>query len=333
MRCKPPRWSSNHFDSTNAGKNCPDELFVKGRFLFFAPHHSQRAIAAPMFCCGAGQRLSSPHCRVHGIVDAPRALGKRTGRLRGEDVYALFDAAIRQQLQGRGWRSRSLRSTIVSIEVDILRGESRTPEFLAKNPSGQVPLLEVAPDRFIAESNAILWYVAGGTTLAPDDRIDRAETLQWMFFEQHSLEPNLGAAYFWLALVKGGRELQQHALEDWMEHGYRSLGIMEDHLRQARLLRGRALYHRRHRALRLHAPGASVRLQPDAVSCGPRLARPRRERARIRGHADAGADRGGRRIGPRSGAFCAPDLARPGLRLRPQPWRWLLHRFQRRRPA
>ncbi len=117
------------------------------------------------------------------------------------------------------------------IEVDILKGESRTPEFLAKNPSGQVPLLEVAPRRFIAESNAILWYVAGGTPLAPEDRIDRAETLQWMFFEQHSLEPNMGAAYFWLALVKGGRELQQHALEDWMEDGYRSLGVMENHLK------------------------------------------------------------------------------------------------------
>ena len=51
-----------------------------------------------------------------------------------------------------------------------------------------------------------------------------------MFFEQHSLEPNLGAAYFWLALVKGGRELQQHALEDWMEEGYRALGVMEKHL-------------------------------------------------------------------------------------------------------
>jgi glutathione S-transferase len=118
------------------------------------------------------------------------------------------------------------------VEVDILKGESRTPEFLAKNPSGQVPLLEVTPGRFIAESNAILWYVAGGTALAPDDRIDRAETLQWMFFEQHSLEPNIGAAYFWLALVKGGRELQQHALEDWMESGYRALGVMENHLKQ-----------------------------------------------------------------------------------------------------
>src|SRR6202051_1986495 len=113
----------------------------------------------------------------------------------------------------------------------ILKGESHTPEFLAKNPNGQVPALEVAPGRYLAESNAILWYIAGGTPLAPEDRIGRAESLQWMFFEQHSLEPNLGAAYFWLTLVKGGRELQQHALEDWMEEGYRSLGGMENHLR------------------------------------------------------------------------------------------------------
>ena len=118
------------------------------------------------------------------------------------------------------------------VEVDILKGESRTPEFLAKNPNGQVPLLEVAPGRHIAESNAILWYVAIGSRLAPEDRIERAEALQWMFFEQHSLEPNIGAAYFWLCLSKGGRELQQHALEDWMEEGYRSLGVMEKHLRR-----------------------------------------------------------------------------------------------------
>jgi len=116
------------------------------------------------------------------------------------------------------------------VEIDILQGESRTPEFLAKNPSGQVPLLEVAPNRHLAESNAILWYVAGGSTLAPEDRIERAEALQWMFFEQHSLEPNIGAAYFWLALIKGGRDLQSHALEDWTENGYRALSIMEMHL-------------------------------------------------------------------------------------------------------
>jgi glutathione S-transferase len=116
------------------------------------------------------------------------------------------------------------------IEVDILKGESHTPEFLAKNPSGQVPLLEVAPGRYIAESNAILWYLAYNSDLAPRDPIARAEALQWMFFEQHSLEPNIGAAYFWLTLIKGGRDLQSHAFEDWMEEGHRALGVMEKHL-------------------------------------------------------------------------------------------------------
>jgi glutathione S-transferase len=116
------------------------------------------------------------------------------------------------------------------VEMDILKGETRTPEFLALNPSGHVPVLEVAPGRHIAESNAILWFIAGHTPLVPDDRADRAEMLQWMFFEQHSLESNIGAAYFWLTLVKGGRDLQQHALEDWMQEGYRALGVMEKHL-------------------------------------------------------------------------------------------------------
>ena len=116
------------------------------------------------------------------------------------------------------------------VEIDILQGETRTPEFLKMNPSGHVPLLEVASGRYIAESNAILWYIAGRTHLRPGDRIERAEALQWMFFEQHSLEPNIGAAYFWLTLVKGGRELQQHAMEDWTEGGHLALGVMEKHL-------------------------------------------------------------------------------------------------------
>ena len=120
------------------------------------------------------------------------------------------------------------------VEIDILKGDSHTPEFLAKNPNGQIPLLEVATGRYLAESNAILWYIAGGSPLAPEDRMDRADAMQWMFFEQHSLEPNIGAAYFWLALVKGGRELQQHALDDWMEEGYRALHVMENHLQNRR---------------------------------------------------------------------------------------------------
>ena len=124
-----------------------------------------------------------------------------------------------------------LRESYRLIEIDILQGESRTPEFLKKNPSGQVPLLELTPGRYLAESNAILWYVAQGTSLAPDHRMDRADTLQWMFFEQHALEPNIGAAYFWLSLVRGGRELHANSIEDWMERGYRALQVMDDHLK------------------------------------------------------------------------------------------------------
>ena len=128
--------------------------------------------------------------------------------------------------------ARQLGVPITLKEYPLHAGETRKPAFLAKNPNGRVPLLEVAPDRYLAESNAILWYVAGGTRLAPEDRIERAEALQWMFFEQHSLEPNIGAAYFWLALIKGGRELQSHALDDWMENGYRALTVMEMHLKK-----------------------------------------------------------------------------------------------------
>jgi len=117
-----------------------------------------------------------------------------------------------------------------AIEIDILKGESRTPDFLAKNPNGQVPLLEVAEGRYLAESNAILWYLAIGSPIAPENRLDRADAMQWMFFEQHALEPNIGAAYFWLSLVKGGRELHAYSLEDWMERGYRALQVMEQHL-------------------------------------------------------------------------------------------------------
>jgi glutathione S-transferase len=116
------------------------------------------------------------------------------------------------------------------VEIDILKGESHTPEFLAKNPSGQVPLLEVAPGQHLSESNAILWYLGGDAHLVPRTPIERAVALQWMFFEQHALEPNVGAAWFWGVLVKGGLELQSHAIDDWMEEGYRSLAVMEKHL-------------------------------------------------------------------------------------------------------
>ncbi len=124
------------------------------------------------------------------------------------------------------------------VEIDILKGESHTPDFLAKNPNGQVPLLEIRPGQYLAESNAILWFLAEGSHLAGATTIDHARVLQWMFFEQHAIVPNIGAAYFWLCLVKGGRDLQRHALDDWMEEGTRSLNILDKHIGSHRFFAG-----------------------------------------------------------------------------------------------
>ena len=104
------------------------------------------------------------------------------------------------------------------------------------NPSSNLPLLQVEPGKFLPESNAILWFLAEGTPLLSSNPLERAATLQWMFFEQHALEPNLGAAWFWLVLVKDGRELHCHAIEEWMDEGYLALGVMEKHLTQQAFL-------------------------------------------------------------------------------------------------
>jgi glutathione S-transferase len=124
------------------------------------------------------------------------------------------------------------------VEVDILKGETHTPDFLAKNPNGQIPLLEIEDGKYLAESNAILWFLADRTELLHDDPIERASILQWLFFEQHAIVPNIGAAYFWLSLVKGGRSLQRHAIDDWMEEGQRTLAVMDKHLSTSRFFAG-----------------------------------------------------------------------------------------------
>jgi glutathione S-transferase len=212
-------------------------------------------------------------------------------------MYTLYS----MQRSGNCYKVRlalaKLRIPYELVEIDILKGESRTPEFLAKNPSGHVPLLEVEPNRYLPESNAILWYLAGGTPLAPDDKIHRAEALRWMFFEQHSLEPNLGAAWFWLTLVKGGRDLQVHALEDWMEQGYRD---GESRAAISVLCRG-PLHDRRHCALWLHPHCPRDRFRPDWLSCGPRLAQAHRRAARPRPHGVAAGPDGDRRLKPAGG--------------------------------
>ena len=82
------------------------------------------------------------------------------------------------------------------IEVDSIAGQTRTAQFLARNPNGKIPLLELEDGRLLPESNAILCYLAEGSPYLPDDRWLRAQTLQWMFFEQYSHEPYIAVARF-----------------------------------------------------------------------------------------------------------------------------------------
>ena len=116
------------------------------------------------------------------------------------------------------------------IERDILKGETRTPEFLAKNPNGRIPTLQLEDGSHLFESNAIIWYLAEGTRLAPKDRRARAETLQWMFFEQYSHEPFIATVRFWKHFLPRLTPLQEMELPGRMEKGYAALGVMEQRL-------------------------------------------------------------------------------------------------------
>jgi glutathione S-transferase len=115
------------------------------------------------------------------------------------------------------------------VHVDILKGESRTPAFLAMNPNGRVPLLVLDDGRCLWESNAVINYLAGGTSLLPDDEYQRAQALQWQFFEQYSHEPYIAVARF-IAVYLGLPEDRRDEYESRREGGVRALSIMDQHL-------------------------------------------------------------------------------------------------------
>jgi glutathione S-transferase len=116
-------------------------------------------------------------------------------------------------------------------DYGVKDGSTRTPEFLVKNPNGRVPLLEFEDGRLLPESGAILWYLAEGTRLLPDDRWGRTEVLRWMFFEQYSHEPYIAVARYWLELApKEKLEQKRHLVPEWHANGNAALGVMETHL-------------------------------------------------------------------------------------------------------
>ena len=144
-------------------------------------------------------------------------------------MLRLYDSLI----SGNGYKARLLLAQLGTpyerIEVDILRGESRTPDFLEKNPNGRIPLLETEDGRRLAESNAILFYLAEETPYLPADRWARAQALQWMCFEQYNHEPNIAVARHWLCHLEM-TEVQRQALPERHRQGYLALDVMERHL-------------------------------------------------------------------------------------------------------
>ena len=114
-------------------------------------------------------------------------------------------------------------------EVDILAGETRTPEFLAMNANGRIPLLALPDGRYLAESNAILFFLADGSEFFAGDAYSRAEILQWMFFEQYSHEPNIATSRFIIKYL--GSPPDRHAsLEQKRDAGQQALAVMERQL-------------------------------------------------------------------------------------------------------
>jgi glutathione S-transferase len=106
---------------------------------------------------------------------------------------------------------RQLGIPFEAVTVDLFRRETRTPEHMGRNPDGRVPVLELDSGDMIPESGAILLYLAEGTPLLPDDRLERAAVHQWMFFEQNQIESSLAVARF---LVLTGRDEKYRAVTD-----------------------------------------------------------------------------------------------------------------------
>ena len=136
-------------------------------------------------------------------------------------------------LSGNGYKPRLLLAHLgrayERVEVDILKAQTRTPEFLARNPNGRIPVLELEDGTCVAESNAILFYLAEGSRFLPSGRLARALTLQWMFFEQYSHEPCIAVARHWIQHVEM-TDAQRAQLPDRQEGGRAALAVMERHL-------------------------------------------------------------------------------------------------------
>ena len=122
-----------------------------------------------------------------------------------------------------------LEISFETLEIDILKKESRTPEFLLKNPNGRVPVLETPDGKFLAESNAIMFYLSQDSEFFPTDKWQQAKVMEWLFFEQYSHEPNIATSRYWITLL-GKADAYRDAINQKKAPGYAALGVMEKHL-------------------------------------------------------------------------------------------------------
>lgn len=124
------------------------------------------------------------------------------------------------------------------VETNSRDGSTRTPEYLAKNANGKVPLLELDDGRFIAESNAILLYLAEGTAFLPKDAYDRAVVNQWLFFEQYSHEPYIAVRRSFVVYPERAHLATPERMASLLESGNKALGVMEAQLAKTPFLAG-----------------------------------------------------------------------------------------------
>jgi len=142
---------------------------------------------------------------------------------------------------GNGYKIRLVLALLQQpyrwTEVDIMRGATRTPQFLAKNANGRIPTLELDDGTCLAESNAIMWYLAEGSALIPADRLARAQMLQWMFFEQYSHEPYVATPRFIVRHLPPDSP-RRAELPDRLARGRDALAVMESQLKNRRYFVG-----------------------------------------------------------------------------------------------
>lgn len=125
---------------------------------------------------------------------------------------------------------RQLGISFNAVNIDVLKGETRSPKYLAINPNGKVPYLRLADGQGIGESNAMLIHLAEGTDFMPTDLLERTQVFEWLFWEQSSHEPYISPARFWIAIMPEGRAQRTEQIAEWHQGGNKALRIMDDHL-------------------------------------------------------------------------------------------------------